>query len=153
MSEFTDRVAIVTGSSSGIGEETARRLSALGATVVVPTLDGDEELEIPAGTQAGTEFRLRGQGVPSLDGRRKGDLRVFAVVRTPPRLTAEQRELYEKLLELDGEELEDRHLDGTVRVVDRRELAGRLHRLVGVDPICSSGTEAGRRHQDQHDDR
>jgi molecular chaperone DnaJ len=89
--------------------------AALGATVSVPTLDGDEQLHIPAGTQGGTEFRLRGKGAPSLDGRRRGDLRALARVYTPHRLSAEQRELYEKLLELDGAEAEDRGLFDRVR--------------------------------------
>ena len=77
--------------------------AALGARVTVPTADGDEEIEIKPGTQAGSEIRLRGRGVPHL--RRpgtRGDVHVQVDVRVPQRLTARQRELLEQLaLELD----------------------------------------------------
>jgi molecular chaperone DnaJ len=71
--------------------------AALGATVEVPTLDGPEELEIPAGTQPNETIVLRGGGMPSLRGRRHGDLRVIVNVITPRNLTQAQRELLEKL--------------------------------------------------------
>jgi molecular chaperone DnaJ len=72
--------------------------AALGARVKVPTAEGPEEIEIKAGTQAGSEVRLRSRGVPHL--RRpesRGDLHVFVDVRVPQRLTARQRELLEEL--------------------------------------------------------
>jgi molecular chaperone DnaJ len=59
--------------------------------------------------------RLRGKGFPALDGRRRGDQRVAVHVRTPARLTGDQRALYEKLLELDGEEAGERGLFDRVR--------------------------------------
>jgi molecular chaperone DnaJ len=68
--------------------------AALGATVSVPTPDGDEPIEIKAGTQPGTEIRLRGKGVPHL--RRagvRGDLHVLVDVKVPTRLSKRQREL------------------------------------------------------------
>ena len=71
--------------------------AALGATVEVPTIDGPEELEIPAGTQPHETILLRGGGMPSLRGRRHGDLRVVVNVITPRNLTHAQRELLEKL--------------------------------------------------------
>ena len=77
--------------------------AALGATKPVPTLDGDEvELTIPAGTQAGSQFRVRGRGVPRLrrDGRptdRRGDIRVHVDVDIPARLNKFQRKLLEDL--------------------------------------------------------
>ncbi len=76
---------------------------ALGAEVVVATLDGDEALVVPAGTQTGRTFVLRGKGVPRLQGRGRGDLVVEAVVTTPTDLTAEQAELLRRFAELRGE--------------------------------------------------
>ena len=69
--------------------------AALGATVEVPTIDGPEQLEIPAGTQPNETLVMRGRGMPSLRGRREGDLRVIVNVVTPRNLSAEQRELLE----------------------------------------------------------
>ncbi len=72
-------------------------LAALGGTLEAPTLEGAAAVEIPAGTQPGELITLRGQGMPSLRGRRKGDLQVIANVVIPRRLSAEQRELIERL--------------------------------------------------------
>ena len=74
--------------------------AALGDEVDIPGIDGhDQPLNVPAGTQHGHEFRLRGQGVPHLRGRGRGDLRVHVVVETPTKLTGRQRELFEQLAE------------------------------------------------------
>lgn len=81
--------------------------AALGASLDVPTLDGSETIEVPAGTQHGTVVRLRAKGVPSLDGRRKGDQRVTILVRTPSRLSDDQRDLFRKLAEFEDEAGED----------------------------------------------
>jgi molecular chaperone DnaJ len=70
--------------------------AALGVTVEVPTIDGPEPLEIPPGTQPNETIVLRGRGMPSLRGRREGDLRVVVNVVTPRHLNAEQRELLER---------------------------------------------------------
>ena len=70
--------------------------AALGDTVNVPTLEGEAEIRIPAETQAGKVFRLRGKGVKSVRSRSPGDLYCRVVVETPVNLTAEQRELLEK---------------------------------------------------------
>lgn len=77
--------------------------AALGVTVAFETLDGPEELTVPAGTQSGRELRLRGRGVPVLQGRGRGDLIVTVVVDTPDELTKEQDELLRRLAELRGE--------------------------------------------------
>jgi molecular chaperone DnaJ len=72
--------------------------AALGADVMVPTLDGEDKLKIPAGTQPGKIFHMRGKGVPHL--RRKehrGDQLVLVNVDIPSKLTKEQRELFEGL--------------------------------------------------------
>lgn len=71
--------------------------AALGAHIPFETLDGDEDLVIPSGTQTGREFRLRGRGVPHLNGRGRGDLIVRAVVDTPTRLSREEEALLRKL--------------------------------------------------------
>jgi molecular chaperone DnaJ len=70
---------------------------ALGGTVRIPTLNGDEELHVPAGTQPGTRFRVRGKGMPNVSGRGHGDLHVIARVSVPKKLTKEQRHLIEEL--------------------------------------------------------
>jgi molecular chaperone DnaJ len=72
-------------------------LAALGTTIEVPTVDGSVELEIPAGTQPHETLVLRGRGMPSLRGRRPGDLRVLVNVVIPRRLRPEQRRLLETL--------------------------------------------------------
>ena len=71
--------------------------AALGAEVLVPTLDGEHLLKIPEGTQSGKELRIRGKGVPVLNGHGKGDLIVRVVVQTPTRLTKRERELLQEL--------------------------------------------------------
>jgi molecular chaperone DnaJ len=70
--------------------------AALGTTVAVPTLNGDEELKIPAGTQPGAVFTLRGKGMPSLRRGRHGDQRVVVNVQIPRNLSGEQREMLER---------------------------------------------------------
>jgi molecular chaperone DnaJ len=67
--------------------------AALGATVTIPTLDGDEELELDPGTQPGEIVVLRGRGMPVLQGFGRGDERVLVNVLVPRRLSAEQRRL------------------------------------------------------------
>jgi molecular chaperone DnaJ len=71
--------------------------AALGTEIEVPTLDGEHVLKIPEGTQSGTAFRMRGKGVPVLNGRGKGDLFVEVRVQTPGKLNKRQRELLEEL--------------------------------------------------------
>ncbi len=73
--------------------------AALGDTIRVPTLGGEAELRIPAETQSGKLFRLRGRGVRSVRSRGEGDLYCRVVVETPVNLTAEQRELLERFEE------------------------------------------------------
>jgi molecular chaperone DnaJ len=71
--------------------------AALGAEFKVPTLNNQERLRIPEGTQSGSVFRLRGLGMPSVDGHGRGDLYVSVYVVTPTRLSREQRRLLETL--------------------------------------------------------
>ncbi len=88
--------------------------AALGAQVRVPTADGDETVEIRPGTQAGSEIRLRGRGVPHV--RRpgvRGDVHVLVDIRVPTRLTARQRELLAELATELGERPEAAEPSGT----------------------------------------
>ncbi len=83
--------------------------AALGDTITVPTVEGEDELRIPAGTQAGRVFRLRGKGVPKLrrDGSvsGRGDQLVVVQVDIPKKLSAEQRALFEQLATTMGREV------------------------------------------------
>jgi molecular chaperone DnaJ len=90
--------------------------AALGTTIVVPTVGGEEVVEIKAGTQPGTEIRLRGKGAPHL--RRpgqKGDLHVLVDVEVPHRLTRAQREALEAYAKATGEIVSEGGLLGKVR--------------------------------------
>ena len=70
---------------------------ALGGEITVPTLAGEEEIKVSAGTQAGTRFKLRGKGMPNVSGRGHGDLYAIAKVAVPKKLTKEQKHLLEEL--------------------------------------------------------
>jgi len=76
--------------------------AALGADVEVPTIDGSDTVEIPAGVQSGEALRIRGRGLPELNSAATGDLIVRVRVWTPSRLSPELRELYEQLAEVEG---------------------------------------------------
>jgi molecular chaperone DnaJ len=89
--------------------------AALGAEIAVKTLDAEEKLKIPMGTQTGTVFRLKGKGMPVLGGRGRGDLFVSVTVITPTTLTREQRKLLEQLAEVENKDLEDKGLVDKVR--------------------------------------
>jgi len=79
--------------------------AALGAEIEVPTLDGEERLKIPSGTQSGAYFQLKRKGMPILNtGGRHGDLYVVTAIKTPEKVSAEQKELLLKLAELDNED-------------------------------------------------
>jgi molecular chaperone DnaJ len=78
--------------------------AALGATVKIPTLEGgQEELEIPAGTQNGAQFRKRGLGVPHLQRNGRGDMLINVRVVVPAKLNPEQKELFRQLARTFGE--------------------------------------------------
>jgi molecular chaperone DnaJ len=78
--------------------------AALGGEIRVPTLDGAVSLKIPAGTQSGSTFRIRGLGMPALQGLAKGDILTYVQVEVPTRLDSGQREALERFAELCGEE-------------------------------------------------
>jgi len=76
--------------------------AALGTTVTVPTLEGEESLDIPPGTQPGTVLNLRGKGMPSLRRGRRGDQRVLVNVVIPRNLSAEQRDMLDRFADTLG---------------------------------------------------
>ena len=92
------------------GEDLVHRMrinfveAALGVEAEVPTLDGTAPVRIEPGTQPGTTLRLRGEGMPRLRRRGRGDLKVVVDVMVPTRLTGEQRELLERFEAMSGEE-------------------------------------------------
>nr|WP_254120609.1 molecular chaperone DnaJ [Shouchella clausii] len=75
---------------------------ALGDEIEVPTLTGKVKLKIPAGTQTGTSFRLRGKGVPNVHGRGQGDQHVQVRVVTPKNLTENEKELMREFAGMSG---------------------------------------------------
>jgi molecular chaperone DnaJ len=98
---------------------------ALGGEIVVPTLDGPERTKVPDGTQTGTTLRLRGKGMPDVNGRGRGDLLITVQVQTPKKLNKEQRQLLEQLAKAlpkeqfepraPGEEADERNLFDRVK--------------------------------------
>ncbi|MBZ5721559.1 MAG: molecular chaperone DnaJ [Acidobacteriia bacterium] len=95
--------------------------AALGAEIQVPTLEGDYALKVPEGTQSGATLRIRGKGVPVLNGHGKGDLFVEVRVQTPSKISKRQRELLQEL-------------DGMTRVENkpqRRTLLGKVKDIFG----------------------
>lgn len=98
---------------------------ALGGDIQVPTLDGNETVKVHEGTQTGTTLRLRGQGMPEVGGRGRGDLFATVQVRTPKKLSKEQRQILAQLAKAlpeekfeprpHAEEQEDRNLFDRVK--------------------------------------
>ena len=78
-------------------------LATLGGSIEVPTLTGKASLKIPAATQSGTTFRLRGKGMPSLRGGRQGDQLIRVQVEVPQTLSGEQRKILEEFARVSGD--------------------------------------------------
>jgi molecular chaperone DnaJ len=95
----------------------------LGDTIKVPTLDGDRQITIPAGTQPGAIFRLRGLGVPQLRGNGRGDELIVTQVAIPKHLDDEQRALFRELAETLGTE---------VVVEDKQSFVDRVKEALGL---------------------
>ena len=89
--------------------------AALGADIKVKTLDGEEDLNVPAGSQTGTVFRIKSQGMPELGGRGRGDLFVAVTLITPKSLSKEQRKLLEQLAEVEDTQFNDESFMDKVR--------------------------------------
>ena len=75
----------------------------LGAELEIPTIDGKVKYELPEGTQSGTTFRLKGKGIPALNGRGRGDQYVTVYIETPRNLNKEQKEALKKFAESMGD--------------------------------------------------
>lgn len=78
--------------------------AALGDTIDVPTIDGTSSMKIPAGTQSGTRFRLKGKGVKSVRSSTRGDQYVVINVETPTNLSKEEKDLFERLAGVEKKE-------------------------------------------------
>jgi molecular chaperone DnaJ len=76
--------------------------AALGDEIEVPTLHGKVKLKVPAGTQTGTKFRLKGKGVPNVRGYGTGDQHIIVRIITPTKLTEKQRQLLSEFAEVSG---------------------------------------------------
>lgn len=84
----------------------------LGDEIEVPTLNGRVNLKIPAGTQTGTHFRLKGKGVPSLRGRGNGDQHIRVKILTPKKLGDEQKQLLKQFAEISGDHIPEEQQEG-----------------------------------------
>ena len=84
--------------------------AALGGEVLVPTVNGQEKIKIPAGLQSGTVISLRGKGVPHLQRSGRGDMFVVVTVATPTHLNSEQKKLLKDLAkQFDDEAVPQEH--------------------------------------------
>ena len=81
----------------------------LGAELEIPTIDGRVKYTIPEGTQTGTVFRLRGKGIPVLNGRGRGDQYVTVTIETPRNLNREQKDALRKFSETLSEGNYEKH--------------------------------------------
>jgi len=103
---------------------------ALGGEIQVPTLDGNETVKVPEGTQTGTTLRLKNKGMPDVNGRGRGDLFATVQVQTPRKLTKDQRKLIEDLARaLPKDKFEPRARGGDEQ--DERNLFDRVKDMFG----------------------
>jgi molecular chaperone DnaJ len=77
--------------------------AAMGAEIEVPTVEGRAKLKIPRGTTSHSVFRIRGEGLPHVQGRGRGDLYVRAVITVPSKLTRRQEELLQEFAKIEQE--------------------------------------------------
>ena len=81
--------------------------AALGDEIQVPTLHGKVNLKIPAGTQTGTRFRMKGKGIPNVHGRGQGDQHIIVKIVTPKKLNEKQKQLLKEFAEISGSTVDD----------------------------------------------
>jgi molecular chaperone DnaJ len=93
----------LSGDDLHFGLEVSFAQAALGDRLQVPTLESATKMDLPAGTQSGDVVRVKGEGFPHLHGRGQGDLLVHIKVVTPKKLSKEQKELYQRLRNLEKE--------------------------------------------------
>lgn len=79
--------------------------AALGGTIIIPTLEGEMEFNIPEGTKSESTFNIRGKGVPSIRGNTRGDLEFTIHIDVPKKLTDKQRELLKQFADSMGEDV------------------------------------------------
>ena len=99
----------------------------LGAELEIPTIDGKVKYDLPEGTQSGTTFRLKGKGIPSINGRGRGDQYVTVYIETPRDLNREQREALKKGLET-----------GAVKREDLKRSAVRMLKMIRRNTVLES---------------
>jgi curved DNA-binding protein len=85
------------GSDISLDQKISFSEAALGTSIEVPTLNGVKKVKIPAGTSGNTKLRLKGEGIPHLKGKGKGDAYVRIVIKVPKKLTSKQKQLVEEL--------------------------------------------------------
>ena len=95
------------GNSVLLSQDISFAQAALGADIQVPTLDGDVKLNIPAGTQTGSVFRLRGKGIPNLRGGGRGDQYVTVNIFTPKGMSSAQKDALRAYAREMGEDVKD----------------------------------------------
>jgi molecular chaperone DnaJ len=95
--------------------------AAMGASVTVPTLEGDLSMTLPAGTQAGTVLRMKGRGMPSVRGTQRGDHHVTVHVMVPTKMNKRQRDMLEEYAKAGGDEIEERSFFDRVKDAFRPE--------------------------------
>ena len=109
--------------------------AALGAEIDVPTLEKPVKQRIPEGTQTGTQFRIKGQGIPSLKNGLKGDLILTVHVEVPRKLNERQKDLLRQLEQsLGGKEYEGRS----------RTFADKIKEIFNNDPKAQGARRPGR---------
>ena len=77
--------------------------AALGTSIVITALEGEEKVEVPPGTQTGARFRVGGRGMPRVGRHGRGDLYVIVEIQTPKRMGKEEKKIYQELLRLEKE--------------------------------------------------
>lgn len=95
--------------------------AAMGAELEIPTIDGKVKYTLPAGTQTGTTFRLRGKGIPELHGRGRGDQYVTVKVQVPTSLNAEQKEALNAFAETMGEKVVEGGFEGVKNFFEKHK--------------------------------
>ncbi len=94
--------------------------AALGDTITVPTLDGEDEVKIPRGTQFGDVFRLPGKGIPSLRNGHRGDQIVQVMIKTPTRVSKKQEQLLREFAKLESGKVGKKLKDLLKKAADKR---------------------------------
>jgi molecular chaperone DnaJ len=92
--------------------------AALGCEIEIPTLDGKVSMKVPEGTQSGRVFRLRGKGIPVLQGYGRGDQLAIIKVETPSNLSKRQRDMLEEFARISGEDVHPLRKNFFAKVMD-----------------------------------